>query len=71
MAELITGLDAARVRANLERVRATIADAGRDPAGYEILCAVKYVPSDELGVTPPSETVSRAMNRIPLLGLHE
>jgi pyridoxal phosphate enzyme (YggS family) len=53
VAELITGLDAARVRANLERVRETIADAcppGRDPAAVEVLCAVKYVPAGELGV---------------------
>jgi PLP dependent protein len=53
VAELITGLDAARVRANLERVRETIADAcppSRDAAAVEVLCAVKYVPAAELGV---------------------
>jgi PLP dependent protein len=50
VAELITGLDAGRVRANLERVHETIAAAGRDPADVQVLCAVKYVPSDELGV---------------------
>ena len=54
MAELITGLDAERVRANLERVRddidAAAQRAGRDPAGVEILAAVKYVPLEELAV---------------------
>ena len=43
MAELITGIDAARVRANLERIRAEL------PEGVEILAAVKYVPLEELG----------------------
>jgi PLP dependent protein len=49
MPRLITGLDAARISRNLERVRETIADAGRDPATVEILAAVKYVPIDEIG----------------------
>jgi PLP dependent protein len=38
------------VRANLGRVRAKIANAGRDPDDVEILAAVKYLPADELGV---------------------
>jgi uncharacterized pyridoxal phosphate-containing UPF0001 family protein len=46
--ELIRGLHPARVRANLERVQAEIAEAGRDPDEVEILAAVKYVPEDEL-----------------------
>jgi pyridoxal phosphate enzyme (YggS family) len=54
MPELIHGLDAGRVRANLEAVHAEIAAAcarsGRDPAGVEVLAAVKYVPVEELGV---------------------
>jgi PLP dependent protein len=50
VAELITGLDAARVRRNLERVGEAIADAGRDPAEVEVLAAVKYVAREELGV---------------------
>ena len=50
MPRLITGLDAARIHANLERVRSTIADAGRDPAEVQLLAAVKYVPLEELGV---------------------
>jgi PLP dependent protein len=52
VAELITPIDAARVAANLERVRATIADSippGRDPAEVEVLAAVKYVALEELG----------------------
>ena len=49
MVELIHGLTAERVRANLERARAAIAAAGRDPHEVEILAAVKYVPIDVLG----------------------
>jgi PLP dependent protein len=45
---LVTGLDAARVRENLQRARDAIAAAGRDPAEVDILAAVKYVPVDEL-----------------------
>jgi pyridoxal phosphate enzyme (YggS family) len=48
--ELITGLRAEDVRANLERVRSQIAATGRDPDEVQILAAVKYVPVDELGV---------------------
>lgn len=43
-------LSAERLRANLERVRAEIADAGRDPEEVEILAAVKYVPLEQLGL---------------------
>ena len=54
MAGLITGLEVETVRAGAERVRAEIADAarraGRDPAGVELLAAVKYVALEELGV---------------------
>jgi PLP dependent protein len=48
--ELITGLRAEEVRANLERVRSEIAGAGRDPSEVQILAAVKYVPLEELDV---------------------
>ena len=44
-----TGLDAATIATNLERVRARIADAGRDPDEVEVCAAIKYVPADELG----------------------
>ncbi|MBV9805110.1 MAG: YggS family pyridoxal phosphate enzyme [Solirubrobacterales bacterium] len=50
MVELITGLRAEQVRANLERVRTEIVEAGRDPESVQILAAVKYVPLEELGV---------------------
>jgi pyridoxal phosphate enzyme (YggS family) len=49
VAELITGISAARVRENLDRVRDRIAAAGRDPAGVEICAAVKYVAAGDLG----------------------
>jgi pyridoxal phosphate enzyme (YggS family) len=53
MADLIRGLDPGRVRANLEAVRAEIAQAaqrtGRDPDAVEVLAAVKYLASEELG----------------------
>jgi pyridoxal phosphate enzyme (YggS family) len=50
LVDLITGLRADTVRANLERVRAEISAAGRDPDEVQILAAVKYVPTAELGV---------------------
>ena len=50
MVELITGLRAEVLRANLERVRSEIAGAGRDAESVEILAAVKYVPVGELDV---------------------
>lgn len=54
MPELITGLTAEVVRANREAVEAEIAAAcgraGRDPAGVELLAAVKYVAAEELPV---------------------
>jgi pyridoxal phosphate enzyme (YggS family) len=46
--ELFTGLEPARVRSNLESVRARIAEAGRDPSEVEVCAAIKYVPADEL-----------------------
>jgi uncharacterized pyridoxal phosphate-containing UPF0001 family protein len=50
MRQQFTGLDPARVRSNLERVRERIAAAGRDPTDVEVCAAIKYVPVDELGV---------------------
>jgi PLP dependent protein len=44
VAELIRGLDPARIAANLERARA------RAGEGVEILAATKYVPIEEMGV---------------------
>ncbi|MCW3049374.1 MAG: YggS family pyridoxal phosphate-dependent enzyme [Solirubrobacterales bacterium] len=63
MAELITGLDPARVRGSLERVREQIADAGRDPAEVEVLAAVKYVALDELGVLAEAGVTTVGENR--------
>jgi uncharacterized pyridoxal phosphate-containing UPF0001 family protein len=47
--DLISGLGAEVVRGNLERARRRIAEAGRDPAEVEILAAIKYLPTAELG----------------------
>ena len=43
MVEPVTGLDAGRIRSNLDRIRER---AGRD---VEILAATKYVPTEEMG----------------------
>jgi uncharacterized pyridoxal phosphate-containing UPF0001 family protein len=43
VAELITGLEAGRIRENLARVREEL------PEGVQVLAAVKYVPLEELG----------------------
>jgi hypothetical protein len=48
--DLIRDLRVETVRANLERVQAEIATAGREPQEVEILAAVKYLPSEELDV---------------------
>src|SRR3954452_16339850 len=54
MANLIYGLDAARVAEHAARVREEIATAallaGREPGDVALLAAVKYVPLEELGV---------------------
>jgi pyridoxal phosphate enzyme (YggS family) len=50
LVELIRGLSAEGVRANLERVRAQIESSGRAPSEVEILAAVKYVADEELEV---------------------
>lgn len=67
MAELIHGLDAARVRANLDAVREEIAGAceraGRRPDDVEVLAAVKYVPLDGLGVLADAGVTLAGENR--------
>jgi pyridoxal phosphate enzyme (YggS family) len=50
VAELIRGLRATDVRANLDAVEEEIADAGGDPVAVEVLAAVKYVALEEMGV---------------------
>lgn len=52
MADRVTfsGLEVAKVRANVDRVHERIAAAGRDPTEVRICAAIKYVPADELPV---------------------
>ena len=57
MAGLITGIDAARVRENLARIRSEL------PDGVEILAAVKYVPLDELGTLAEAGIAIAGENR--------
>jgi pyridoxal phosphate enzyme (YggS family) len=45
-----SGLSAARVAENLERVRERIGAAGGDPGAVRICAAVKYVPAEELPI---------------------
>jgi pyridoxal phosphate enzyme (YggS family) len=61
--DLIRGLRAERVRANVDRVRAEIEQAGRDPHAVEILAAVKYVPIDELGTLAEAGLMLLGENR--------
>jgi PLP dependent protein len=56
VARLITGLDAARVRENAERIRSEIGDA-------ELLAAVKYVPLEEIGVLAEAGVTLLGENR--------
>ena len=63
MAQLIRGLDAGVVRANLERVREEIAGTGRDPGGVEVLAAVKYVALEELDVLAEAGITVAGENR--------
>jgi PLP dependent protein len=63
MAELIHGLDAPTIRANLERVREEIAGAGRDPGEVEVLAAVKYVPLEEIGTLAEAGVAVAGENR--------
>ena len=67
MAQLIQGLSVERVRANVERVRAEIADAaaraGRRADDVELLAAVKYVAVDELPVLAAAGIALAGENR--------
>jgi hypothetical protein len=63
VAELIHGLDAGTIRANLDRVREEIAGAGRDPAEVEVLAAVKYVPLEEIGTLAEAGVTVAGENR--------
>jgi pyridoxal phosphate enzyme (YggS family) len=78
LAQLITGLTAERVRANLdevrERIAAAAARAGRDAGEVEIVAAVKYVPAGELqaladaGITVAGE--NRAQDLVAKVEAH-
>jgi hypothetical protein len=46
--DLIEGLRAETVAANLQRARERIADAGREPGEVEVLAAIKYLPAEAL-----------------------
>jgi pyridoxal phosphate enzyme (YggS family) len=61
--ELIHGLRAEVVQANLERVRDQIRAAGRGPGEVEILAAVKYLPAEELGALADSGVRLAGENR--------
>jgi hypothetical protein len=63
VAELIRGLVAERVHANLKRVRSEIAATGRTPEDVEILAAVKYVPVEEMGVLADAGITLAGENR--------
>jgi pyridoxal phosphate enzyme (YggS family) len=68
LAELISGLTAERVRANLaevrERIAAAAARAGRDPGEVEIVAAGKYVPAGELGALAEGGVTVVGENRV-------
>ena len=57
MPRLITGLDAQRIAANLERIRERIGDE------VKILAAVKYVPLEEIGVLEEAGVTLLGENR--------
>jgi PLP dependent protein len=71
VARQVEQLDAGRVRARLaevrERIAAAAARGGRDPAGVEVLAAVKYVPLEsmgalaEAGITLVGENTAQAL----------
>jgi pyridoxal phosphate enzyme (YggS family) len=67
LAQLITGLTAERVGANLaevrERIAAAAAHAGRDAGEIEIVAAVKYVPASELGALAQAGITVAGENR--------
>jgi uncharacterized pyridoxal phosphate-containing UPF0001 family protein len=63
LADLITGLRAERVAANLERVRKEIRSAGRDSDEVQILAATKYVAAEELPVLAAAGLTLAGENR--------
>lgn len=71
MAELITGLTAGRVAANLAAVQSEVdaacAEAGRSPDEVQILAAVKYVATAELPVLAAAGITLAGENRAQAL----
>lgn len=63
MADLIRGLDAEAIAANLDRVADALAAAGRRPGEVEVLAAVKYVPVQELGALAEAGVTLLGENR--------
>ena len=67
VAELVSGLTAQQVHANLadvrERIAAAASRAGRDPADVEIVAAVKYVALEQLGVLAEAGITVAGENR--------
>ena len=63
MVELIHGLTAQTVSANLERVQARLAAAGRAPGEVQILAAVKYLPEPELAALAAGGVTLAGENR--------
>jgi hypothetical protein len=67
VAELVTGLTAERLRANLAEVRDEIAAAatraGRSPDAVELLAAVKYVAVEDLGALAEAGLTTVGENR--------
>ncbi|MCL2418045.1 MAG: YggS family pyridoxal phosphate enzyme [Conexibacteraceae bacterium] len=63
MVDLIHGLLAADVEANLAAVHQRIADAGRAPGEVQILAAVKYLPAEELAALAQGGVTLAGENR--------
>jgi uncharacterized pyridoxal phosphate-containing UPF0001 family protein len=63
MVELISGLQASAVAANLERVHAEVAAAGRAHGDVQILAAVKYLPEPELAALTAGGVTLAGENR--------
>jgi uncharacterized pyridoxal phosphate-containing UPF0001 family protein len=61
--DLIERLRPETVAGNLERVRTTLADVGRDPGTVEILAAVKYLPAECLAALAEGGVTLAGENR--------
>jgi PLP dependent protein len=69
----VAGLSADRVRTNLDRVRDEIAAAarraGRDPEDVELLAAVKYLPTEDIGALLDAGVTIMGENRAQQLAV--